>query len=71
VKKEVQAFADVNAAWLRKVLSATRVVGPKKSEEPARAIFVAVAQLMAKSRSVISSFDAKVPSNRASTRNAE
>jgi TetR/AcrR family transcriptional repressor of nem operon len=43
VKKEVQAFADVNVAWLSKVLAAARVVAPKKSEEQARAIFTAVA----------------------------
>jgi len=59
VKKEVQAFADVNVAWLSKVLSAAGVVEPKKSEERARAIFAAVAgaQLMARSRSDISLFD--------------
>jgi len=59
VKKEVQAFADVNVAWLSKVLSAAGVVEPKKSEERARAIFAAVAgaQLMARSRSDIFLFD--------------
>jgi TetR/AcrR family transcriptional regulator, transcriptional repressor for nem operon len=36
VKKEVQTFADVNVAWLSKVLSAANVVS---SEESARAIF--------------------------------
>ena len=62
VKKEVQAFADVNVAWLSKVLSAAGVVEPKKSEERARAIFAAVAgaQLMARSRSDISLFDALI-----------
>jgi TetR/AcrR family transcriptional repressor of nem operon len=29
VKKEVQTFADVNVAWLSKVLSAARVVKPR------------------------------------------
>ena len=32
VKKEIQTFADVNVAWLSKVLSAAKVVSPKKSE---------------------------------------
>jgi TetR/AcrR family transcriptional repressor of nem operon len=64
VKKEVQAFADVNVAWLSKVLSDTGLVGPKKAEERARAIFAAVAgaQLMARSRSDISLFDALIES---------
>ena len=68
VKKEVQTFADVNVAWLSKVLSAARVVPPKKSEERARAIFAAVAgaQLMARSRSDISLFDTLIESYRAS-----
>jgi TetR/AcrR family transcriptional regulator, transcriptional repressor for nem operon len=59
VKKEVQAFADVNVAWLGKTLAATGVVSGKKSEERARAIFAAVAgaQLMARSRSDITLFD--------------
>jgi TetR/AcrR family transcriptional repressor of nem operon len=67
VKKEVQAFADVNVAWLSKVLSASGVVGPKKSEERARAIFAAVAgaQLMARSRSDIGLFDALIESYQA------
>src|SRR6202041_1292641 len=64
VKKEVQAFADVNVAWLSKVLSAAGVVGPEKSEERARAIFAAVAgaQLMARSRSDILLFDELIAS---------
>ena len=58
LKTEVLAFADVNVAWLTKVLSATglsaRVARPR-----ARAIFAAVAgaQLMARSRSDIAVFD--------------
>jgi len=67
VKKEVQAFADVNVAWLSKVLSAAGVVGPEQSEKRARAIFAAVAgaQLMARSRSDISLFDALIESYQA------
>jgi TetR/AcrR family transcriptional regulator, transcriptional repressor for nem operon len=66
VKKEVQAFADVNVAWLSKVLSDIGVTGPKESEERARAIFAAVAgaQLLARSRSDISLFDELIASYR-------
>jgi len=67
VKKEVQTFADVNVAWLSKVLSAAAVVSSKESKRRARAIFAAVAgaQLMARSRSDISLFDALIESYRA------
>ncbi len=67
VKKEVQTFADVNVAWLSKVLSAAKVVSPKKSEPRARAIFAAVggAQLMARSRSDITLYDTLISSYRA------
>lgn len=67
VKKEVQTFADVNVAWLGKVLSAAAVVSSKESKRRARAIFAAVAgaQLMARSRSDISLFDAVIESYRA------
>src|ERR1700686_62919 len=66
VKKEVQAFADVNVAWLSKVLSAAAVVSSKESKRRARAIFAAVAgaQLMARSRSDISLFDSLIESYR-------
>lgn len=62
VKKEVQAFAEVNVAWLRKVLAVAKLISPKKSEPRARAIFVAVdgAQLIARSRSVITRYDALI-----------
>ena len=67
VKKEIQTFADVNVAWLSKVLSAAKLVGPKKSEPRARAIFAAVggAQLMARSRADIKLYDAVIDSYRA------
>src|SRR6202790_1812218 len=67
VKQEVQTFADVNVAWLSKVLSAAAVVGADESEQRARAIFAAVAgaQLIARSRSDISLFDALIESYRA------
>jgi TetR/AcrR family transcriptional repressor of nem operon len=66
VKKEVQAFADVNVAWLNKVLSAADAVSSEESERRARAIFAAVAgaQLMARSRSDISLYDALIDSYR-------
>ena len=66
VKKEVQAFADVNVAWLSKVLVAAKVVSAKKSELRARAIFAAVsgAQLMARSRSDVALYDAVIDSYR-------
>jgi TetR/AcrR family transcriptional repressor of nem operon len=51
VKTELQAFADVNIAWLTRMLAAVSVSG-SKCETKARAIFAAVAgaQLMARSR---------------------
>jgi hypothetical protein len=60
------AVADVNVAWLSKVLSAARVVKPGQSERRARAIFAAVAgaQLVARSRSDISLFDELIDSYR-------
>ena len=66
VKQEVQTFADVNVAWLSRVLSAATMVGPEESERRARAIFAAVAgaQLIARSRSDISLYDALIDSYR-------
>src|ERR1700757_2051529 len=66
VKKEVQAFADVNVAWLSRVLSAAGLVSPEESERRARAFSAAVpgAQLMARSLSDISLFDALIDSYR-------
>ncbi|HAO40931.1 MAG: TetR/AcrR family transcriptional repressor of nem operon [Afipia broomeae] len=67
VRNEVQAFADVNVAWLSKVLSAAGVVGAPDCEQRARAIFAAIAgaQLVARSRSDISVYDALIESYRA------
>ncbi len=39
VKPEVQAFTDVNIAWLKKTLIAAKVVGLKEAEGRARAIY--------------------------------
>ena len=67
VKQEVQTFADVNVAWLSRLLSAAGVVKSGESEPRARAIFAAVAgaQLMARSCSDISLFDSLIESYRA------
>lgn len=64
VLKEVQAFADVNTAWLREQLVAAKLVEPKDSETRARAIYAAVAgaQMIARSRSDIKLFDSLVRS---------
>lgn len=66
VRREVQAFADVNVAWLSRSLSAAAVVRAEDGEPRARAIFAAVAgaQLMARSRADISLYDALIDSYR-------
>lgn len=66
VLKEVQAFADINVAWLSKELVAAKVVGPDESEERARAIYAAVAgaQIVSRSRSNIALFDTLIESYR-------
>lgn len=68
VLKEVQAFADINAAWLRERLIATKAVKPAEAAARARAIYAAVAgaQIIARSRSDIGLFDALVESYRTS-----
>ena len=67
VKREVWVFADLNVAWLSRVLTAAGLVSPKESERRARAIFAAVAgaQLIARSRSDISLYDALIEGYRA------
>ena len=59
VRTQVQAFTDVNVAWLRKVLVAAGVSESREAEPHAQAIFAAIAgaQLIARSRSDISVFD--------------
>ncbi|WP_332608420.1 TetR/AcrR family transcriptional regulator [Achromobacter sp. ESBL13] len=66
VKKEVQAFADVNVDWLAQGLSAARIVPANEAEGRARAIYAAVAgaQLMARGRADIALFDALIASYR-------
>lgn len=67
VKTEVQAFADVNIAWLKKMLVAAKVASAKKAEALARAIYAGIvgAQLMARSRADITLYDSLVESYRA------
>lgn len=66
VKKQVQVFADVNVAWLSKVLAEAGLAEPVSPEDRARAIFAAVsgAQLLARSRSDIGLFDELIESYR-------
>ena len=67
VKTEVQAFADINVAWLVRMLAAVSVPA-RKREARARAIFAAVAgaQLMARSRADLKLFDTLIDSFRGS-----
>lgn len=67
VRKEVQGFADVNVAWLARMLSAAGVVDAGQSEARARAIYAAVAgaQLIARSRSDLALYDALIENYRA------
>ncbi|BDU19422.1 TetR/AcrR family transcriptional regulator [Dyella sp. GSA-30] len=59
VKREVEAFTDINVAWLSKTLVAAGIVSSRDSKKRAYAIFAAVAgaQLMARGRSDIKLFD--------------
>jgi TetR/AcrR family transcriptional regulator, transcriptional repressor for nem operon len=65
VKTEVQTFADVNVAWLARMLAAASIPA-EKCQTQARAIFAAVAgaQLMARSRADLDLFDALIVSFR-------
>jgi len=67
VRTEVQGFADVDVAWLRKLLVDAGPVGPDDSETRARAIHPAVAgaQLFARGRSDVALFDTTIASYRA------
>lgn len=62
VRKEVLTFADINVAWLGKVLSAAAAVDAKECEQRAHAIFAAIAgaQLVARSRGDIALYDALI-----------
>jgi TetR/AcrR family transcriptional repressor of nem operon len=67
VRREVQTFADVNVAWLGRVLSAAGLVDSTERDMRARAIFAAIAgaQLVARSRADISLYDALIENYRA------
>ncbi|MGO4518294.1 TetR/AcrR family transcriptional regulator [Terriglobus sp. 2YAB30_2] len=66
VKTEVQIFADVNIAWLKKTLVAAKVASPRDAEKRARAIYSGIvgAQLMARSRADITLYDNLIESYR-------
>jgi TetR/AcrR family transcriptional repressor of nem operon len=68
VMAEIKLFADVNIAWLGKLLVAAKVCKTKAATDRARAIFAAVAgaQLLARSRSDIALFDTLVETYRTS-----
>lgn len=67
VRSEIQLFADVNIAWLGKLLVTAKVCETTSAEARALAIFAAVAgaQLLAKGRADISLFDALIDTYRA------
>ncbi|QET04569.1 TetR/AcrR family transcriptional regulator [Cupriavidus pauculus] len=67
VKKEVQAFTDVNVTWLARTLADAGIVGAKDAKKRAHAIFAAVAgaQLMARGRADIKLFDTLIDNYRA------
>ena len=66
VRIEVQIFADVNIAWLKKVLIAAKIASPKEAEKRAPAIYSGIvgAQLIARSRSDITLYDSLIESYR-------
>jgi TetR/AcrR family transcriptional repressor of nem operon len=59
IKKEVKKFADVNIAWLERMLIASAAIPDKECASRAEAIFAAVAgaQLVARSRCDIALYD--------------
>lgn len=63
---EIQAFADVNIAWLGREISAAFMAEPEASGRRASAIFAALAgaQLLARSRADMSFYDSAVESFR-------
>jgi TetR/AcrR family transcriptional repressor of nem operon len=68
VQHEVRSFADVNVAWLARMLVACGKVAPADAESRARAIYAAVAgaQLMARGRADIGLFDTLIATYQAS-----
>ena len=68
VKVEVKAFADINVAWLSRLLIEAAVTKPEEAEARARAVYAAVAgaQLFARGRSDIALFDTTIDHYRTS-----
>src|ERR1700712_1837003 len=68
MQREAQGFADVNIAWLGKVLVMAGLVEPENGGPRPGAIFAAVsgAQLYARSRSDVAQFDNLIESYRTS-----
>lgn len=66
VQHQVRAFADVNVAWLERMLVAGRIVAPADAQARARAIYASVAgaQLMARGRADIALFDTLIATYR-------
>lgn len=66
VQKEIQAFADVNVAWLAKTLVEAGIDNARDAKKRARAIFAAVsgAQLMARGRADIKLYDTLIETYR-------
>ena len=67
VKREVQAFADTNIAWLSGLISAASLTGAGGARQRASAIFAAIAgaQLMARSRADLALYDSLIDGYRA------
>ena len=67
VRTEVQAFTNVNVAWLKKMLIAAKMFSPREAKKRARAIYSGIvgAQLMARSRADITLYDTLIESYRA------
>ena len=68
VKAEITQFAEVNIAWIAKLVVNSNLCEPEVADARARAIFAAVmgAQLLARSRSDLQLFDRLIEAYRAS-----
>jgi TetR/AcrR family transcriptional regulator, transcriptional repressor for nem operon len=67
VQQEIQGFAQVNVAWLARMLAAAGMTDSEQARQRASAIFAAVsgAQLMARGRADIALFDTVIENYRA------
>jgi hypothetical protein len=66
VKREVRVFADVNVAWLSRLLSAAGVVSDGETEQRARAIFAPIPGALARSRADIALYESLIDGYRLS-----